>query len=230
MALNQYNTAEGGTNGTTVTLGNSGGASGTALAAVTPGTGTITFDSTVAHTGSYSYNLTAGTGSNCFIGYGMSSATVMTSRVYIYFTGWPTTSTQLIRFFANTGGLMGNIFCQGSTGKFGVQDNTGTINQTTTLGILNTWLRFELTVAAGATTTSGYIRANIYIGDSTSQLLYSYVNTACNTTTSTASVYSVGKISNSGNWATMYVDDLLVQDNLNMLGPTSTAGANWLTC
>jgi hypothetical protein len=55
------NNAEGGTNGTAVSTGNSGGASGLAYSSVTPGTGnTTTFDTTDVYLGTVSYKATQG--------------------------------------------------------------------------------------------------------------------------------------------------------------------------
>lgn len=59
------NTAEGGSNGTTVTTGNSGGASGTAFSAVTIGAGnTLTFSNATVLFGTMSYLFVVGTAAN----------------------------------------------------------------------------------------------------------------------------------------------------------------------
>ncbi len=61
--VNLYNSAEGGTNGTNVTVGNSGGASGNPFFGINAGTGSIKFNYAVANSGNYSYNFGPGPGS-----------------------------------------------------------------------------------------------------------------------------------------------------------------------
>lgn len=221
------NTAEGGTGGTTVTTGNSGGSSGTAFDLVTLGTGNISFSTTVAHTGTYSFNVTPGSASSAYVSYQFSSVyaiTRMSARFYVYFTGYPTASTQVLNIGSGT--TAGNL-CVNTSGRPFVQDGSGTANTGTNALTLNTWLRVEYSVYAGTTSADGTIIVNIYTGDSLTSPLYSYSSNARNTSTTPIQYLNLGKASSTGDWSTMYFDDITLTDTDTPV-PMNTAVAPWV--
>src|SRR5438067_677165 len=90
VALPISNSAEGGTNGTTVTTGNSGGGSGDAFSAVNIGTtGAVTFDSSASAHGGLSYAFSTGATSALANGtWSLTSAQATVYwRVYIRISG-----------------------------------------------------------------------------------------------------------------------------------------------
>ena len=223
----KQNTAEGGTDGTTVTTGNSGGASGDAFSTVSVGTGTITYTNTLAHTGAYSINISPGSGTASSFQYNFNvnlNIQRMSVRAYVYLTAFPSTGTQWLTI-GNTGNAA--VIAIGSNGRPFVQDGTGTNNTSLTAISLNTWLRLELTAVVGDTTSTGTIVANIYNGDDITNPVYSYSSTARNTTTAPLTYALIGKATNSGSWATMYIDDFTVTDAPLPI-PINTAIAPWV--
>jgi len=117
------NSAEGGSNGTTVTTGNSGGASGDAFDLVTIGTtGAITFDNAFAHAGSLAVNVTSGgTGAISYVEWstafnGGSSVVQVWFRAYVYITAKPANDVILF-MWRNTGdGVLASVQLVGASG------------------------------------------------------------------------------------------------------------------
>src|SRR5215467_10547633 len=86
------NSAEGGTNGTTVSTGNSGGASGNAFDALLTTNATVAYDNAHAHSGALSVKFaTAGTAANWAVEWTTSMGTLsqVWFRLYVYFTANP---------------------------------------------------------------------------------------------------------------------------------------------
>jgi len=227
MAINFYNTAEGGTDGTTVTTGSTGGGSGTAMTLTTAGTGSLTFSTDVAHNGSLSYKLTPGSGSNCSVGWGVSGSRLVATRCYVYMTGYPSTPTQFVQL--GNGSIVG-LLGVANTGNLFTQDINGTISASigTSSIPLNTWLRVELAADVGPTGSGDTsIWVAVYLGDDTTSPIYAYSTLAASSTTANMGTVRMGKVSNSGTWGTMYIDDLVVQSDVTTIGPANTASSNW---
>lgn len=227
LPLFYRNTAEGGTDGLTVTTGNSGGASGTAFYQVFPSTGTIVYSSEQAHTGTYSYKVTPGSVTSAKLAYSWwngNNTLQMSTSAYVYLTGLPTTGIQFL-YINNAVNTCANLGISGSGRPF-LQDIDSTINNGVTVLPLATWLRFELTVIVGTSSTTGTIIASIFSGDSMTSL-YSFTTTSKNTGTSPLAFITIGKGSNAGDMATMYIDDFTVTDAALPV-PINTAVAPWV--
>jgi hypothetical protein len=152
------NSFEGGTNGTTITTGNSGGASGNAFDAVT---GSPTFSSTHAAHGTLS----------CSVSVSSSSATVAWNaslgsqaqvwfREYFYIPSNPG-GTIYLTSFTQAGVSTCASLMMLSTGQLAVWDNTSTAQITSTESVpLNQWFRVEGFVVGNAST--GQLALNIY--------------------------------------------------------------------
>jgi len=67
----------------------------------------------------------------------------------------------------------------------------------------------------------------VYLGDDTTSPIYAYSTLAASSTTANMGTVRMGKVSNSGTWGTMYIDDLVVQSDVTTIGPANTASSNW---
>ncbi len=222
--MNIINNAEGGTDGVTVTTGNSGNLSGTAFSAVGIGTGSaLTFTNTVVHDGILAYAVSPGSSANSYVEL-TPPATMpfIFAQTFVYFTSTPTAAFQLMRFTNTSGVVMANLILTG-TSKFAVQNYVGTISgSTSTVSVpTNEWLCCELTVAKSTDGTDGYCLLNIYQAGSTTPY-YTFTTNSMDTTTLDAKRFQAGKITNAGDLTTFYMDDILIQD----ISPLSVA---WFT-
>lgn len=173
MALT--NNAEGGTSGTTVTVGNSGGTSGNAFSAVTgPGVaGSIQFSNVQKAHGSLAYRFaTRGTSEQEMVewdnGAGMTGSCYC--RCYVYFTDIAT-ATRIQQWRVTTGGLvLGNIIL---TSAGVVQLRNGADTTTVWTGptlTAATWYRIESYIDPSGSLAQSTASLDIYAGDSTTQV------------------------------------------------------------
>jgi hypothetical protein len=164
--LLRHNTAEGGTNGVTVTTANSGGASGDAFTSVTTGAGRVLeFDSDGPYLDTLSYRVertAAGTGWNRVTWGPVSSAeTLLVARAWFYRTAHPPdggVGQSPVRVLIYQGEWWGPdgvmLFILPTTGYWGIDNFRDEGFRTGMAMPLNQWVRFELEVeyldAAGA--------------------------------------------------------------------------------
>lgn len=238
MAVLRQNTADGGTNGTTVSTGNSGGASGTAWDLVAIPTGTLTYSSTQARQGTLSYKVTttAATAAEGILRWGDALAlTAASLRCYVFLPGTnPTVATTLAQFSTNNSGTIAGSakVALSSSGKLQIQDaaGTGLFNSTAALPT-GVWVRIELYCQPGTTTSNGTIGGGYATG--TGALTEQFTTSTANAGLGPIGRAQFGK--NSGTWATQtfYLDDLAVGDTAAFLGtanfnvaPTCSAAAS----
>ena len=145
--VNIRNIASGGTNGTTVTTGNSGGVSGTAFNVVTIGAlATLTFDNTHAIHSALSYNVTTGSpAANSFVQWTTALGATVSQlwwEMYLFLTAY---SASILRIVSVRNGAT----YQGgpgisSTGKVVLLNAAGSTVKTSTNSVpLNQWFRLE---------------------------------------------------------------------------------------
>jgi hypothetical protein len=159
-----YNTAEGGTNGTTVTAANSGGLSGVPFdAPVISATCTLTFDNThPAHGAGLSYKFQlGGTPGECYLPwttqFTATNVAVASFRIKgAYFTANPGATIYLYRV-ANAAGANTFGLALDTAGKLLIKDGGGTIVATMATAIPLSTL-FDIEVTAEVTGTTGTIR------------------------------------------------------------------------
>jgi len=192
------NTAEGGSNTTAVTAGNSGGVSGDAL--TQGGVGTVTFDNSQVFAGSLAYKFVTAA-SLSYTGWNPCpyNPAILYMRAYIYLTNY---SVGYI-FRAGTGalGLLIN-----SSGHLLAAGPGGNVTGTGTAASLNTWYRIEGMFVAGAGNAQAFVR--MY---DTSGTLLDSVNNAANNNVSTFGFALIGSsISNST--TTLWLDNLAASD------------------
>lgn len=201
------NTAEGGSNTTAATTGNTGGVSGDAFAAVTPGAGgAITFSSTQKAHGSLSYAHTPASGVICFMQMNDASSSLSFSvRTYVYLTGYPSSETIFINVQTVAGATVGRLHLT-TTGALKVVNSAGAASATfTNVMSLNTLYRISLTGTVNATT--GTMTAKLYAGDSATPI-ETQAPTGVNTGSTAAGRVIYGKFTATGTMTVHYFDDI----------------------
>ena len=163
------NTAEGGTNTTTASTGNSGGASGNAWDGVNvPVNTTLTYSSAQAMHGALSYHLTSSAAASNFLRWDsqLPAATTLYARAYCYFNGATPTATRYIQFNDASANLIGGVGIRPS-GQLGLRDSAATlVGSTTAIAPINQWFRIEMMIVSDA--TIGQMAVQVYLNpDST---------------------------------------------------------------
>lgn len=208
------NKFSGGTNGTVITTGNSGGASGNAF---TSKTGSPTFSSTNA-TGKRAPMVCTmpAAGSYCDAQYDftMSGRTVY-SRAYMRLTAYP--ETPEISFTAEA---MSVIVTETGIVQLGNYDTEAILLELAEEIPLNQWVRLELRVQYGTTTSNGQAELRLYLTADSETLSDSDSATGINTGT-TVTNFAYWK-----NWVGVahQIDDLAVSDE-GWIGVSQDAGA-----
>lgn len=155
------NTFEGGTQGTTISTGNSGGTSGNAFDNVSIGSGgTLTYDGTQAAHGSLSAEITTA-GSGVFFGWvaSLGTQTQVWFRQYLYLTGNP--SANIAPFKAQSGASNCAQMGINTSGKITFQNAAfSTVITSASTIPLNQWFRVEGFVLAG--TSTGQLSFSLY--------------------------------------------------------------------
>lgn len=220
MAL-QTNSLEGGSNGTTITTGNSGGVSGAAFAAVA---GSPTFSNAQAAHGSLSANM-GNTAAAALVRYSVASNHVAV-RSYFWLGGLSAADERLVIFQDSSGASSYAYIVANGAGKlrFGC---TGGSSMWTAAATYPTsqWLRLEMYCVAGSTTSNGVAKVGIYVGDSTTPIETVYTSSALNIGGGGATFGRVVVGTYSGTLAQqVYVDDIAVEDSASdLIGPVTAS-------
>lgn len=227
MTIIRQNTADGGTDGGTVTAANSAGGSGTAWDLVSIPTGALTFSAAQAQQGALSYAVTttASSAGEGLLRWGDSlGLTAASSRVFVYLPAAnPTVNTSLVRFSTNNAGTVANActLTLNTIGKLLVQDSAGAVLFTSASALpKSTWVRLELYCQPG-TSTTGVIGAGYATG--TGALAEQYTSSTANIGSGPIGRWQIGKL--AGTWATQtfYLDNAALADTAAFIG---TASAN----
>lgn len=235
MTLNTY-TAEGGTNGTAVATTDTG--SGTAFTDVTPGTGgSITYATAASQKGSLGLSFAAAASASCFTDWvnvaGSSASAGFALRGYFYIPTLPTASAQPLFTVRTSGGGTGVLTYQlGTTGTGShlfvtLDSNAGATlaSSTSTYSFLAaTWYRIE-SQASNASSTTGTLAYQIYLGDSTTAVTGGTVSLTGVNLFSTTALGTVrwGRPAAVGSAFTVYLDDLAFQTaTTTAIGPSSS--------
>jgi hypothetical protein len=190
MALPLANSFEGGTSGTTITTGNSGGASGNAFDSIAIGTScTCAFSALSVH-GSFSMSVsTAGTAAQTYAQWStaLGSQTALFGRSLIYLTGAPA-SNEVITQFLNTSTVLSNLRLLTSR-LLQVGDSVGGAVFTFVTAIpLNQWVRVEWSYTFPGSAT-GQVTVKLFLSpdgltpdeSQTSAASQNFGSLACNT-------------------------------------------------
>lgn len=211
MALPLANTFEGGTDETTVTTGNSGGASGDAFDVVTITAGALVFDTARAAHGGLSARVdvvsnlanvewrAASTGGDW---------TQVWGRVYVYFTANPANTIRLVGIFNSAGTRMADVSVQ-SGGFLRVSDSAFTSDDSVGTILLNQWTRIEFTVLHSATV--GVIEAKIFSADALTPITNGTVTSPATRNTGTgAQRASFGQAISNVQTTTFWMDSIQI--------------------
>lgn len=220
MTLLQNN-AEGGTSGTTVTTGNSGGVSGNAFDAVNIGTGAaVTFDNTHAAHGGLSYNVSVGaTSANANLQWStsMGAQTTIWFRAYYYLTANFSVAHRIFEC-TTSGTLVGSVELS-TTGKIIMQNTAAAAVLTSTNSVpLNQWFRVEGFITGSATV--GQLSFSLYSTQDSQLALESQTSTATQNTTGSPDTYLFGIIGTTST-GPYWIDEPAIS-NTGLIGPTNT--------
>lgn len=221
-----YNTFEGGTNGTTITTGNSGGTSGHAFDAVTITNGSLTFSSTQSAHGSLAaaMSTTVSTGQVANFSWNtIPLTTTMYGRVYVYLTASPITTDANIQFRGTGASNGGSI--QIDTGRHLVLQNGvfTTILTFSTVLATATWYRIEWYMATGTAGNASFT-VTYYAGDSQSAIESHTDQTSAWGGTGGIAEMDFGWTHSHPSQPTMYMDDIALSP-LNYLGPAGKSAS-----
>jgi hypothetical protein len=156
-------TAEGGTDATPITTGNSGGASGDALDYASIGSGaTLNYETAQKAHGSLSAAVAVGvTSTTCYFGW-LTAHARLYARFYVRFPSVPTANTRFFGFYSSGPITTVAAFLRyATTGKLVVCDSASATQWTSTNNLpLNQWIRIEFWAYANA--TAGQFKISYY--------------------------------------------------------------------
>lgn len=239
MASPIANTFEGGTDNVTLSAANTGGASGTAITSITvSGATTIQF-STAFTRGAmacrHSYAITqAG-----YLVWNFSPTATTTRtrwRFYIYVPTGQAIATQDL-FVARSAAAAIATIGTNSSSQLVVKNSAGTTRGTASSALpFDTWVRVEVALAVGTTTSNGTIEVSYYTGDSGSAIQSILSSAVENTGTVAMTLIRLGSVATVASARSIYYDGFAGDENAaGFIGPsgaladTSTAVTAALT-
>ncbi len=215
------NSAEGGTNGSTVSIGNSGGDSGDAWTAVTiSGSGTLTYSNSFAAHGGLSYFVNTTTAGQCFAQWHSNTFSqpgkTMYSQCYVYFPSTPVTVSRFVQFANSSVQNCGGIGIS-SGNAFTLSDSASTVVATSSTTIpTNQWIRLEFMIFSDV--SAGQMQLKIFLTpDSTTPDEVLTTSATINTRGDAVNSFVIGNFSNSAG-VSFYFDDVAVQET-GYIGP-----------
>lgn len=219
------NSAEGGTNGTTVSTGNSGGASGTAFDAVTVGASTtVAYDSGNPGHGSLAIKMDAASGSaGGYVAWQSGSVgtrPVVWFRLCVKVTSTPAADTPLVSFYG--GGTLRARLWLTSTRTLKWTNAAGATIQTSASTLTaSTYGRIEGYVIGDAST--GKVETNLYATIDTLTAAQTQTSAATQNTGGTIDQVRFGN--ETGVVSTYYLDDVALSDT-GYLGAAGVSVSN----
>jgi hypothetical protein len=201
------NNAEGySTNGTVVTTGNSGGGSGTALAAIN---GTVTAINTDSAEGSWSYALAAVTATSANLRLNLpQTSRYVVAEAWFKLTGYPSTTIEWFRFQSVGGG--GFTLNMTSTGF--LQIGVTPFSSTGSAVPLNQWVKVYVTMDQGGSAGAGSM--SVIVSDLSGTVLTQITpKYGLNFGALDFTQIGFGKTSNAGNLAAYGIDGMKVGAN-----------------
>jgi hypothetical protein len=213
------NNAEGGTSGTTVTPGNSGGASGNPWDNISiGGAASLTYDNTFAAHGGLSYKVSTGaTVTTALAEWNASFGTLTTVyfRMYVYLTTAATPSA-FRPFVARSGAShAASVLINGTTLSLSYSPAFNGAGAFTTPVPLNQWVRIEGFITGDA--SAGAVSASLYTSMDSTDAVETHTFTGLNTT-GALTQYWFGQNNSSANSGPFWMDDLAASP-IGYIGP-----------
>lgn len=194
------NSAEGGTNGTGATTGNTGGASGTAFELVTTGTGgTIVFSNVTPSQGSMGYLFTPATNQPQILRFTEAAEDSAMVSAYFRTAAAPAASSNYLSL-RNAAGQACALQITTAL-RVAAVNAGGSVLNTSAVGEVipvNTDVRLELRCVKGTTSGNGTIQAGFYLGNSTTPI-WSYTSSTVDAGTTQITNCRVGQSSTVAN-------------------------------
>lgn len=217
------NNAEGGSNGVTVTVGNSGGGSGAAFnSVIANGASTITFDNSNPAHGTFAYKLACANTQTTYLGWTFTAAGTIVVRAYIYIGSLPGVQVRLFDI-RNTTPATTLRLQTNSANKFEIQEGgTGTpIALTSGIFSANTWYRWETYISALGAGSAHYV-SSIYVGDTTPGTFATVTRTTAQLGTANMSALQIGNNTGPAFAGNIWLDDLQYDTTASaFFGPVS---------
>ena len=221
------NNADFGTNGTALTIANSGNATSRFFQNFTQA-GQISFSNMQAAHGTLSYQFQAVSGSDNIVTWRGLHTNAAAMRFYFYFTANPAELNPFAQFTTGPGGFLQLAWLAVNlNGRLCVLDATSTVIWQAAAPLsLNTWYRFELFASLGGTATTGTIQAAYYVLDNPTAV-DSFSTSTANLGTDPIAWARFGKIASSATYATpFYLDEIeIVQNASGFIGPYASLPA-----
>lgn len=220
MANKEF-TAEGvPTDGTQLTTGNLGSASGDVIAPIKASGASITgtANSSEVIYGTASAKLVAASGQYAYLSWPENNLSATGIRAYFRLSATATNYT--IMGISNGSATIAKVILL-SNGHLYVQDSTGSVTyQTPSALTLPGIYAVDLAVQPGTSTTNGRIQFAVYEsdGDFVAGMTTPFTNDAANTGTATISSLNVGKIESTAVDVTMIVDNIKRTDSYTLVG------------
>jgi hypothetical protein len=221
------NSADLGTNGATVSVGNSGGTGINAFDIVNiGGTSAITYDNSRAAHGTQSFKFVPGSTEVTNLRWTGISSTGCACSFYVYFTALPAADFFLAAFNAGGPAVLRVMFSS-STGKLQLIDTRGTggfIWRAAAAMPTSAWIRVEMFCTISATTASESVA--YYTGDSTSAIDGTSISNG-NTGTTPIDTIVFGKNDTSTYTTAHWFDSIQVNDAATgLIGPWAATPAS----
>lgn len=218
--LELANTADFGSDGTSLTMANSGNASNRFFQA-SSSPWQVSFSSVQKAHGTLSYLFQPVSGQEEIIRWRNLHTNAAAMRFYLYLTAIPGEIITFGQFTTGSGGFVQLAwFAVNYNGRPCVLDSTGSVIwQAATPLSVNTWYRIELFASLGGTATSGTIQAAYYLLDSPTAI-DTFTTSSANLGTDPIAWARFGKIGATPYTAPFYIDDVgVVQNASGFTGP-----------
>jgi hypothetical protein len=215
---------EGIANGTALTT-TTNGTSDDAWAFVTVASGSMVASNAFAAHGTISRKVTGASGAATSGSFqGLSSATIA-NRTYIYLTAINTDDTWIVQFLTAAPARIASWHLD-PQGKLNVRSAaTGSQWVATAVFPLNQWVRVEMSVNIGTTTSNGTLSISYYLGDSTTAV-QSFTSSAMNVGTANVAQVDSGKLNSNTYTTPFYLDDEKTDNTTStFLGPVGAVPA-----
>lgn len=218
--LELANNADFGTNGTVLTVANSGDVSNRFFQSFSQ-TGQVSFSNTQAAHGTLSYQFQPVNGSSNLLMWRGLHTSAAAMRLYLYLTAIPGEINTFAQFTTGPGGFSQLAWLAVNlNGRLCVLDSTSTVIWQASAPLsVNTWYRLELFASLGGTATSGTIEAAYYLLDNPTAI-DSFSTSSANLGTDPIAWARFGKMGATSYATPFYIDDIgVVQNASGFIGP-----------